>query len=187
MRSHALLVVRRGWDSNPRRRGNRLTAFRVPRTRPDYATPPGPEWYRANVPPMRAKIRMVSAVLALTLAVAACGGGDGDDGGADGAGIEVAGLDFEFRPDTYRVAAGTEVEVTFENAGTLEHNWLILATPIRGEDELVEENVLFKIESAAGETARATFRPPPPGEYQVICDIPGHLSAGMEGTLTVTP
>ena len=160
----------------------RLTAFRVPRTRPDYATPPGCQFYCASVTPMRARLPTLLAVL-LLLAAACGGGGDGDSG--DG-GIKVGGVDFEFRPETYTVAAGTEVDVEFENAGTVEHNWLILATPIRGEDELTDDNILFKIEAAPGETARGRFLPPPPGEYQVICDIPGHLSAGMEGELTVT-
>ena len=101
---------------------------------------------------MRAAIRTVSAVLALTLAAIACGGGGGDGGDSDGAGIQVSGIDFEFRPDAHRVAAGTEVEVAFENAGTLEHNWVVLAAPIRGEDEIAEENILFKIVSASGAT-----------------------------------
>ena len=132
---------------------------------------------------MRALLRTIGAVLAIAVAVAACGGGNGESG--DG-GLQVSGIDFEFRPDTWTVAAGAEVEIRFENAGTVEHNWVILRTPIRSEDELTEDNILFKIESAPGETTRGSFTPPPPGEYQVICDIPGHLSAGMEGELTVT-
>ena len=38
----------------------------------------------------------------------------------------------------------------------------------------------------AGEAITITFTAPAAGTYQVICNVPGHFSAGMEGLLTVT-
>ncbi len=136
---------------------------------------------------MRIRHLAVVAVLAGLLG-AACGGGDGDsgNGGSSGGELRVSGIEFEYLPDEFTVASGTEIELVFENAGSVEHNWLILRTPIRSEDELTEDNVLFRLDSDPGATARGTFRAPPAGTYQVICDIPGHLSAGMEADLTVT-
>ena len=43
----------------------------------------------------------------------------------------------------------------------------------------------FLIETGAGKTARGKVKLAP-GKYTFYCDIPGHESAGMEGTLTVT-
>ena len=36
-----------------------------------------------------------------------------------------------------------------------------------------------------GTTETGTFTAPAAGDYQIICMVPGHFSAGMEGTLTV--
>ncbi len=49
-----------------------------------------------------------------------------------------------------------------------------------------EDLIVFEISAAAGEAVTNTFTAPAAGTYQVICKIPGHFSAGMEGLLTVT-
>jgi uncharacterized cupredoxin-like copper-binding protein len=54
------------------------------------------------------------------------------------------------------------------------------------DEDTLEENVYWEEEVDAGESATFTFTAPEePGEYQIICAIPGHLEAGMQGTLTV--
>lgn len=40
--------------------------------------------------------------------------------------------------------------------------------------------------TASGGLARATWRLPTPGRYQLYCSVPGHLALGMKAELTVT-
>ncbi len=138
-----------------------------------------------------ARFRVVAALAgAALLMIAACGdsdGGDAGDGGdGAGTGIAVIATDFLFTPATYTADTGTEVTVTLTNEGTLEHNWVLLAEPIGSEDELDEGNVLAETSAVAGGSGTVTFTAPAAGNYQVICDIPGHFAAGMEADLAVT-
>jgi uncharacterized cupredoxin-like copper-binding protein len=67
------------------------------------------------------------------------------------------------------------VTIVLENAGALEHSFLV--------DELG-----VKIEHVQpGQSGSATFTPQAAGSYVFYCDIPGHREAKMVGTLTVTP
>ncbi|MDX1659485.1 MAG: plastocyanin/azurin family copper-binding protein [Nitriliruptorales bacterium] len=72
------------------------------------------------------------------------------------------------------VAVDGDIEVTLDNTGGALHNFRI--------DAATGDNV--KVEAAAGETATGTLNLFA-GEYTFYCDVPGHRSAGMEGTLTV--
>lgn len=131
----------------------------------------------------------VGSVLALALIGAACGddgGGDGDGGAAEPAQIAVDATEFAFTPDAFLAESGAEVTVTITNQGSVEHNWVLLSAPIAAESELDEGNVLFRVLAAPGGSADGTFTAPAPGDYQVICDIPGHFTAGMVGELSVT-
>ncbi len=138
--------------------------------------------------------RFAPMLLAVALALAACGdsggdgnGGDGNGGdGGDGTQIAVIATDFVFTPATYTVGTGSEVTVTLTNEGALEHNWVLLAEPIRSEDELDEGSYLAEATALAGDSGTVTFTAPAAGDYQVICDIPGHFAAGMEADLAVT-
>lgn len=141
---------------------------------------------------------LIVAVAGLVFFLAACG----DSGGttttstpgrapttAPGptADIATVAVDFEFEPDKWSVAAGPGLTVAFDNRGTLEHNWDILANPIEDEGELNEDEILWEISAAAGQAATATIDVAlAPGTYQIVCTIPGHFSAGMIGELTVT-
>jgi plastocyanin len=123
----------------------------------------------------------IPAVMALLLA--ACGD---DDGGATSFTVEAS--EYEFSPNAWAVAAGTDVTITFSNEGTIPHEWAVLTegTNIESEAEFAEELVEFEVEAVpAGETATQTFNLPA-GTYQVICALEDHFDAGMEGTLTVS-
>ncbi len=133
----------------------------------------------------------MAVVVAALLAVGACGdsGGDGDgDGGgaADDTQIAVIGTEFVFTPDAYLVDAGAEVKVTLSNEGSIEHNWVLLSEEIRSEDDLDTGMYLAEAIAQPGESGEVTFTAPAAGTYQVVCDIPGHFAAGMEGELTVS-
>ena len=71
--------------------------------------------------------------------------------------------------------AGQPVTVNFQNAGALEHSFVIDAFDVKFEHV------------QPGQTAAATFTPTAAGTYVFYCDVPGHKDAGMKGTLTVTP
>ncbi|HEX6286233.1 MAG TPA: cupredoxin domain-containing protein [Acidimicrobiia bacterium] len=126
------------------------------------------------------------AFLLVVLAVA-CGG--------DGASTEISAemTDFQFTPTSWTVAAGEEITIELTNNGSVGHEFVILQPGVTissedelpaTEEELLAEFVYWEDEVEAGETKTVTFTAPPEGEYQVICAIEGHFTAGMEGTLT---
>ena len=86
--------------------------------------------------------------------------------------VTIAGVDIDFDQDELVIPADTDVEVTFVNEGSLEHDWVVpdedVGTEIIGGGE--EETVTVNL---------------PAGEYEYICTVPGHEEAGMVGTLIV--
>lgn len=121
-------------------------------------------------------------VVALALALSACGGGGGDavDGGGGGAGtigpteatLDVSAAEFAFTPGGLRAPADAAVAVRFSNAGTIQHDFTI-------------DEANLKVVVAPGETGTGTFALAA-GTYTFYCSVPGHREAGMEGTLTVS-
>ena len=121
------------------------------------------------------------AMAAMGLLLSACG--------AQTAEVEVTMTDFAFDPAEISVPAGAEVTLTMTNDGSVEHNWVLMEQgytaepPFNDEDQ---QNVLFEASVPADETETVTFTAPSEaGTYQVVCSIPGHLEAGMIGSLTV--
>jgi uncharacterized cupredoxin-like copper-binding protein len=135
---------------------------------------------------MRTRTAHVVVVLAVAVALAACAQeGDGSTDEAQSS-IDVTATEFLFEPDAWTVPADSDVSVTLRNEGTIEHEWVVLAvgTRITSDDEFEEDLVEFEVEADTGDEATGTFQLPA-GTYQVICAVPGHLAAGMEGELTV--
>jgi plastocyanin len=89
----------------------------------------------------------------------------------DGGGLTVEALDsLSFDRDSYTASAG-EVEIVYENGGSMVHTLLI-----EGVDD-------FKLQvNTNGETDTGAVELEA-GEYRIYCDVPGHSS--MEATLTV--
>ncbi|WP_164689295.1 plastocyanin/azurin family copper-binding protein [Herpetosiphon llansteffanensis] len=128
--------------------------------------------------------------------VAAGGGGAAPAGG--GAGLTVNSGDaasMTFAETELSANAG-EVTVSFNNAGTLPHN-LVIVKP--GEEQKAVDSAVANAPDFTpsadlvlgttktingGETASvsATLEP---GTYSYICAYPGHFASGMKGTLTV--
>jgi len=127
------------------------------------------------------------------LLIGACGGGNnGGDNGEDAPGtatsFTVQAGEFTFTPDALTMAADTDVTVTLENVGTIEHDWVVLkaGTNITSEAEFSENLVETEVRNVpAGSSGTVTLNLPS-GTYQVICLVAGHFTAGMEGSLTVT-
>jgi uncharacterized cupredoxin-like copper-binding protein len=120
---------------------------------------------------------VVIAVLALIFASVAVvfGGDDGSSEAPAGAGDGSASVElseFALAPAALTVPVGGSLEVT--NAGATAHNLTVSGTDIASSD------------LAAGESEVLDLSSLEPGEYEVICAIPGHADAGMKGTLTVS-
>lgn len=100
-----------------------------------------------------------------------------------GAGVSQAVLDalpalsspgFSFDQTELRVRAGELVALRLENPHGVPHSFDI--------DELD-----VHVSMPTGQDALALFRPTAPGTYTFYCAVPGHLEAGMRGTLIVEP
>jgi plastocyanin len=133
---------------------------------------------------------VMAAIGATALLLGACGGDDGGDDAAEtSTEIEVEATEFQFAPDSWAVPAGEEFTIEFTNAGAIEHEWAVLkeGEDIASEDDFAEDKVLFEVEAIpAGESVTESFTVEDAGAYQVICALPGHFDAGMEGALTVS-
>jgi uncharacterized cupredoxin-like copper-binding protein len=137
------------------------------------------------------RIGFLFILLLVVLLTAACGGGGGSQSESTQPEVfraTVQGFDsFDYDPMSLTVPAGSNVTITLENAGALEHSWLLV--PADMDPTLVtEDDVINGATSGnvpAGESARISFEAPEPGTYQYVCHIPGHAVGGMVGTLTV--
>jgi FtsP/CotA-like multicopper oxidase with cupredoxin domain len=121
-----------------------------------------------------AMVAAAVGVVAVTVAVS------GDDSGsssgvaatspaAEAATVELS--EFAISPDPITVAPGGEVTVT--NAGSIEHNLAIAGEDVRTAN------------LPSGESGTLDLGDLAPGEYEVLCEIPGHADAGMRATLTI--
>jgi nitrite reductase (NO-forming) len=137
------------------------------------------------------RISFLFVLLVVVLVAAACGGGGGSQ--EESAEPEVfraavQGFDsFDYDPTSLTVPAGSNVTITLENAGALEHSWLLVPADV-DPATVTEEDVINGATSGnvpAGESARISFEAPEPGTYQYVCHIPGHAAGGMVGTFTV--
>ncbi len=121
-------------------------------------------------------------VLALSLVLTACG--------SNKTTLNVSSTDTGYDSTTYTVPAGAEVTLNMTNNGAVEHEFAILkkgehVTPPFGDKD--EDKIFWELDGVdAGETKSDTFTAPTePGEYDVICGIPGHIELGMVATLIV--
>jgi manganese oxidase len=117
---------------------------------------------------------IVVAVLALVIATVAVFVRDdsGSAGGGSAGGETAIGLsEFALTPAAVTVPEGGSLKVT--NNGTVAHN-----LSIEGSDRKTAD-------LGAGESETLDLSALAPGDYTIICAIPGHSDAGMTGTLTI--
>ncbi|MFO7246561.1 MAG: cupredoxin domain-containing protein [Thermaerobacter sp.] len=125
-------------------------------------------------------VLLVATLSALMLVLAACGGGGGggsqgsSSGGGDGALVVEMGPGFVFNPSTITIKAGQETKIQVVNKDSTVHDFVIEALGVNSG------------EVAAGESVEITIPAAEPGEYEIICAIPGHAAGGMVGKLVVT-
>lgn len=124
-----------------------------------------------------------------TFLLAACSGSIAEAKNTNSIQLQVEGLDtLQFTPDRASILAESEVELTFKNAGNLDHNFIIAAGEI-DPFNLTEADALAGINTGVvpgGEKTTLTFEAPPIGTYTFVCVVPGHAAAGMVGTLSIT-
>ena len=132
----------------------------------------------------RTTIVSACLVAVVALGLTAC---SSDDGGGAVTSFTVEADSFSFDPDEVTVVADEDITVTVENVNdAVEHEWVIVkpGNEISSEADFDEEDVLFEVEAvASGGSGSGTFNVPA-GEYQIICALEGHFTAGMEGTMT---
>ena len=125
-------------------------------------------------------------VLIIAVAVAACG--SSEPAAPAPVTLDYVGYDeFRYDPETATVAAGASVTINFENAGVLEHNWLLAEGGV-DPVAVTEADALAGATSGvigAGETTTFTFTAPEAGTYQILCTVPGHAAGGMQASFTV--
>jgi plastocyanin len=85
--------------------------------------------------------------------------------------VEVAARSFQFEPSEIRAEAGEDLAVVLTSEDVL-HDFTI--------DELDAH-----VAAEADETETGGVRAAESGRYAFYCSVPGHRSAGMEGTLVV--
>lgn len=154
------------------------------------------------------KIRMAASLLALTVLLAACGGGGHEDhglGGSDGGTssfgepgdaadadrtIEVeATEDLKFDPAALDVAQGETITFEVTNDASIEHEFVLGDAAYQdshGEDmaegmDHSENGVTLE----PGATEQITWTFSEAGEVLYACHVAGHYDAGMKGTVTV--
>lgn len=97
--------------------------------------------------------------------------------------------DFSIIPTQLSVPAGSEIQIKVANKGTVEHNFYIMQYGVDVGDMFDEEdiaNAYWDVDVQPDDTVNLTFTAPDqPGTYQIVCGMPGHLQAGMVGTLEV--
>jgi uncharacterized cupredoxin-like copper-binding protein len=125
-------------------------------------------------------------VFMLSLSLAACGGSGG--AGAPTTKLSVEMTEFVFTPAEMTVYAGQETTLELKNNGSVEHKLTLLKkgavakTPFDKEKQAGDILAEFTLNAGNSETFKFTL--PEPGVYTMICDIPGHMEAGMVGKVT---
>jgi uncharacterized cupredoxin-like copper-binding protein len=135
---------------------------------------------------------IVSSALLLLIAalvLAACGGAAA--GGGQGAGqLKVTMTEFKFTPDVFSATAGSNVSLSLLNSGSVQHTFVILkagTTATSPFDDSQKPNIYWSVSVDPGQTVNTSFTAPDQaGDYQIVCDLPGHLEGGMVAKLTVT-
>jgi plastocyanin len=133
------------------------------------------------------RITAISAAMIIALLVlAACSSAGGSSSGATN--LKVTTTEFAFNPANVTVPAGGSVTLTLNNTGTVEHTWVVLkqGVSVTTATGLDPASIYFSSKVEPGQTATFNFTAPTTaGDYEIICDLPGHLEGGMKGTLTV--
>jgi nitrite reductase (NO-forming) len=84
--------------------------------------------------------------------------------------VELATGDMKFAPRSLTIPANTDVTLRITNKGKLPHDVTIMGTSYATAKIASGETVELKLNLA-------------PGTYTFICTVPGHMQAGMRGSI----
>lgn len=127
---------------------------------------------------MHRRTALPAALFAAALLLGACGGDDdtaeagAEAPAADARRVEVVGDDFTFTPDEIAAEAGEPLAIALTSEDTVH--------------DLTIDELDVQVEADRGDTEVVGLQVDEPGSYTYYCSLPGHRSAGMEGTLTVS-
>jgi uncharacterized cupredoxin-like copper-binding protein len=136
-------------------------------------------------------LTLAAALLAAVMATACAPVRAGSDDGAGGAPSQaaVAVHYSRFAPEILSARAGTPITVTIHNGDPIDHEWIVGGPDVHARHRLGTEPVHaavpteVTIPAYATRTTTVTFAQP--GDYAIICHLPGHEAYGMRGTLRV--
>jgi len=144
----------------------------------------------------RAFIRMLTAApMAAAFALAACGGGGEPEVIAD---VHVHLDEWSVEPDVPSVSGPAAVTFAGHNHGQFPHQVVVIKTEMdaaalpeeRGRvdvDAAGEEILAFEVpEADGGEGVQVGTSDLEPGNYVILCNIPGHYQQGMYAAFQVT-
>jgi len=87
--------------------------------------------------------------------------------------LRIVSTEFSFNPLSKPLIVGRPVIIVFDNSqGETEHS---IAAPALG----------LRLFARAGEVVKKIHTFEKKGEFEFVCDLPGHLEAGMKGKLSV--
>ncbi len=108
-------------------------------------------------------------------------------------GLTIELSEFAFTPKEFSLEAGKPYILKVSNKGAVKHEFTAgeffrTAATRKAETAQSEVKVPFftEVEVFAGQTVEIYLIPLIPGTYKLVCEIAGHLEAGMSGTITVT-
>ena len=136
-------------------------------------------------------MRKIFTVVILTLLLTACGGAS-----QPATEFTLDTSDFAYSIPSLTVKVGETVQLTLNNIGVLEHDFVIEKIDVTtkviqdsGSEEHgahgAEANYDLHVSAQVGETSIIQFTVNEPGTYQFFCSVPGHKDAGMVGELIV--
>jgi uncharacterized cupredoxin-like copper-binding protein len=97
-----------------------------------------------------------------------------------------------FTPSTFKVRKGQTVRFAIQNAGDLDHEFVL-----DQEDKIMEHKAVMEkfpemehddpnaIRLAAGKSGEIIWKFTNDGTFKIACLVPGHYDAGMHGDVTV--
>ncbi|MBM2827054.1 MAG: nitrite reductase, copper-containing [Dehalococcoidia bacterium] len=111
--------------------------------------------------------------------------------------VVVTASEFRFLPAEFKLSAGVPTQLTLVNEGSVEHDITVTGLSVGGQVATQEHSpgaqghttrptASGTVHVVAPKQQRATVSfTPKAGTYEFVCVIPGHLDAGMKGTLLV--
>jgi len=127
--------------------------------------------------------KILILIILLSVLMSAC------QAGGPSTKLQVELNDFTITPNQLTIPAGSEIQISIANNGAVVHDFYIMKFGMEVGDKFDEEdkaNAYWDAEVQSDSSVDLSFTAPDqPGTYQIVCGMPGHLQAGMVGTLVV--